>query len=130
MPRIRNDGHIDRIRIRNYSVEDTGNGEILCLEGYSGRYFYSSFLAVDEALRIWSDAFSKGEYVCFNDLYKLLGIAETHFGWQYGYPANEDYYNFKEGIEYECNYIHDPTLDRPIYCIDIYLYPMECWLEV
>ena len=32
-----------------FSIEDTGYGDLLCLEGYSGRYFWSSKQAVDNA---------------------------------------------------------------------------------
>lgn len=109
--------------------ERTGNGDLLCLEGYSGRIFRSSKEAVDRAIEELTNRFDEGEYVCLNDLYKLLGIEVTHFGHQFGWPANPDYCDGPLLIEAE--YIENPDgYDEPLYCIDIYTYPMECWLEV
>lgn len=77
------------------SVEETGNGDILCYESYSGRWFRSSKKAVERAERALNRRFKagKGEYVCLNDFYTLLGLAESHFGFEFGWAANKDYYD-------------------------------------
>lgn len=116
--------------ITTMSIEDTGNGDVLCLEGYSGRYFWSSTEAVEWALSKWSYEFAEGNYICFNTLYDLLGITGTHFGYQWGYPPNEDFYDFRKGIDWKTEMIHDTQIDHDLFVIDIYTYPMECWLEI
>lgn len=77
------------------SVEETGNGDILCYESYSGRWFRSSKKAVERAERALNRRFDAGagEYVCLNDFYTLLGLAESHFGFEFGWAANKDYYD-------------------------------------
>lgn len=117
-------------------AEETGNGDLLCIEGYSGRMFRSSMSAVDDALARFNQRYLTGEYMCLNDLYHYLGILETHFGWQYGWPASDDYLEFfrdEGGIMFETTLIEDPKdFTEPVYCIDIRSehYPMECWLEI
>ena len=113
-----------------YSIEDTGYGDLLCLEGYSGRLFYSSKQAVDLAMQRLSNRLKKGEYICLNDLYAELRITQTHFGHQYGWPASDDWCEWRDGLKYECTFIYDKEFDKPIYVIDIYSYPMDCWQEV
>ena len=113
-----------------YSIEDTGFGDLLCLEGYSGRYFYSSKHAVDAAMQRFSASFKNGNYLCLNDLYNELRITPSHFGHQYGWAPSDGWYDYENGIDFECNFIYDRIFDRPIYIIDIYTYPMECWQEV
>lgn len=116
--------------IFNMSIEDTGNGNLLVVEGYSGRWFWSSIEAVKEALDSISERFKDGEYLALNDMYEALGIEKTHFGHQFGWPANEDWCDYTEGILYECSLIWDTELEREVLVIDIYTYPMECWMEV
>jgi len=121
------------------SVEATGHGDLLCLDGYSGRWFRSSREAVERAFDELNDRFQAGygEYLCLNDYYKCLGIAETHFGWQYGWPANVDFYDTP--LQFELTYIEqweqwiDPSkggIREPVLVIDLYSYPTECWQEM
>ena len=114
------------------SAEETGNGDLLVIEGYSGRVFRSSEEAVRAAVREFQSMLINGESACLNDLYKCLGIQETHFGWQYGYPGGEPFKEFFSDTppRIEMELIEDPkNLDEPCMCIDIYDYPMECWQE-
>lgn len=68
------------------SVEDTGKGDILCLESFTGRWFKSSVEEVEEACRmldqIYHHGFEEKGYcsVCVNELYSLLGIQTTYLG--------------------------------------------------
>ena len=109
------------------SVEWTGKGTLLCFEGYSGRLFYSSRAAVEEAEQKFNDRFAEGEYLSLNDLYKLFGISETHFGEQYGWAANSDYYDGP--IEFR-NTETVTEHGEKMLVIEIFTYPMECWMEV
>lgn len=116
------------------SIEATGNGDLKCFEGYSGREFYSSEEAVREAVGRFQSRFLGGEYLSLNDLYEELDIRPSHFGHQFGWPANPDYYDTNIDIEVTRldDYIKsDGTrAGEPCLVIDIYTYPMECWMEV
>ena len=116
------------------SIENTGNGDLLCLEGYSGRWFLSSETAVRDAIAHFQRRFENGEYLSLNDFYEELGITTSHFGHQYGWAANTDYYDAP--LDFETTLIDD-YLDNngrktgvPCLVIDIYTYPMECYMEV
>lgn len=113
------------------SIESTGKGSLKVLEGYSGRWFYSSMESVIEAENKLNQHLKNGEYVCMNDFYSWLGIAATHFGDQWGWAPNEDYYEYtiENPIEFE-NTLVDDENGEPLLLIDIYTYPMECWREV
>lgn len=129
---------MDALRTTDYkgTIEETGNGDVICIEGYSGRIFRSSLEAVEDALRTYADRFAEGEYVNFNDLYKLLDIEETHFGFQFGYAPGSDFYDVFEPFKYEVTDIpaeHNHAgkyKGQHIILIDIYTYPMECYMEV
>ena len=116
---------------RKSSVEWTGNGPLKCFEGYSGRYFYSTLEKVKEAEMKLNNKRHDGEYVCLNDFYELLGMAKTHFGNTFGWPANEDYYDIslEEPINFENTIVEDDFTGEPVLIIDVYTYPMECWEE-
>lgn len=117
-------------------VEETGKGNLLVIEGYSGRVFRSSIASVNAGIRAFNKRIKNNHGYCsLNDLYECLGIWQTHFGHQYGWPGNPDYYDdfLDDGIPLHCEYIEHPIgLDEPVYYIDIpaYYYPMECWQEV
>lgn len=109
------------------SIEDTGYGDLLCMEGYSGRLFYSSMRAVNDGLRRWSSRFKDGESVCFNDLYKLWNLAETQFGFQWGYTASYDWFPYDNGIRYECKLIYSEDFKTDMYLVNIFTYPIDGW---
>jgi hypothetical protein len=122
------------------SVEETGRGDLLCYEAYSGRWFRSCQVAVDRAIRELNDAFEAGEYLCLNDFYERLGLETTHFGHQFGWPANPDYvdgpimFNVSFLESYEINDDNPKgqlkMLNEAVLLIEPATYPMECWLEV
>lgn len=111
------------------SIEWTGKGPLKCFEGYSGRYFYSSLEEVVAAEKRLNSRLHDGEYVCLNDFYKELGIAVTHFGNTFGWPASEDYYDIslEEPIEFENTIVDDDFSGEKVLIIDVYTYPMEDW---
>lgn len=94
--------------------------------------FYSSLEKVKEAEKTLNNRLHDGEYVCLNDFYTLLGISETHFGNTFGWPANDDYYDIsiEEPITFENTIVEDSLSGEPVLIIDVYTYPMECWMEV
>lgn len=111
------------------TIEDTGNGKLLCIEGYSGRLFWSSEEAVREAVRKFNELYARDKYVCLNNFYEILGIETSHFGHQFGWAYGSDFYG-EEPLDIQVETVMDKEKHVPICCIDIYTYPMECWQEV
>lgn len=118
------------VKMPGPSVEETGRGDVLCLEDYSGRWFRSSEEAVRRAALEFKKMHDDGLYICFNDLYALLGIVETKFGYDYGFPANSDYCD--EQLIIDIDYYEGVTdrFGEPVLVLTIQSYPMECWQEV
>lgn len=112
-----------------FPAEETGNGDLLCYEGYSGRWFRSSKEAVEEAEEAYNLRFKDGEYLSYNDFYELLGIEASHFGHQFGYPNPIEYYNNENGIEFENSIFYDEEIGENVLYIDVFTYPFECWFE-
>jgi len=117
---------------KKQNVEWTGYGTLKVLEGYTGRLFYSSMEKVYEAEEKLTKRYQSGEYICVNDFYRLLGIQETHYGHQWGWVPREEY--FPQWLEdnplgFE-NKLADDEEGNPMLVIEIYTYPMECWMEV
>ena len=113
------------------SAEETGNGHFLCLDGYSGRWFYSEPEAVDEAIKLFNENYEDQGYIAsLNELYKALGITETHFGWQFGWNGSMD--------GYSPTYINFTTDIINIKGVEVYVfeplsaddYPFQCWIEI
>ena len=88
------------------SVEYTGSGDQLCYDGFGGRWFRASIEAVDEGIKFFKELYFgdpdvnkiqkeevgfEGNYVNYNDLYRLWNITESDFGDLYGYSPSEDY---------------------------------------
>ena len=122
-------------------AEETGKGKLLCYEGYSGRWFRSDEDDVVEAITEFSQRFKNGESLCYNDLYELLGIESTHFGWQYGFPDPETsgwYESREQGIPMYVTRVYSADFKEDVLYIDLgyedkpYLspiYPVEGWYE-
>lgn len=115
---------------KQQTVEYTGNGQLLCIEGYSGRLFWSSEEAVKDAVAKLNERWHSGEYLSMNDFYTLLGIENTHFGWQYGWAPNEDFYDAMKDIDIQVETVWDKEKQCNVCCIDVFTYPMECYMEV
>lgn len=129
------------VRSAGPSVEETGRGDLLCYEAYSGRWFRSSELAVEKAVERLNSMFAEDQnYVCLNDFYDELGIERTHFGHQWGWTPNEDYYVGPIAVDTcycKAKDIMDrnpsgqlEALDEDVLIIEILTYPMEGWEEV
>lgn len=128
----------EKKEFKHQTIETTGNGDLLCIEGFSGRIFRSSQDAVIDAEEHLIEQYIDPDcgYCSMNDFYRYLGIEETIFGWQYGWANTEEEWYPNEPIEF-----HNELVDagapgndfgEPIYCIDIdeYWCPMQGWQEV
>lgn len=123
------------------SVEKTGNGDLLCLEGYSGRWFRSSKEACLEAQKKLQDQYSETGYAGMNDYYTYLKISESQFGSDWGWSTGSDLYGPE--IEFDNTYIEPDefkddwfgpegkNIEEPVFVLEFpyYWYPMQCYLE-
>lgn len=131
------------------TIEETGNGQLLCLEGYGGRLFRSSEEAVKKAIKQFVDNYLKAcrmfdedpahmyfEVFNFNDLYSMLGIAPTDFGDQFGY-SNVDGYRIDD-LDFEITLVDHykseflEIVDEPVLIFEprYDCYPNEFYREV
>ena len=109
------------------TIEETGNGNLLCFEAYTGRIFRSSEEAVLDAqnqlIEQYLDEEDHGEfgYASYNDLYYYLGIRQTQFGHEYGWVNNEDWYERNEPIGFHNELVAKDApgnqFDEPVYLI-------------
>lgn len=128
----------EKKEFKHQTIEETGNGDLLCIDGYSGRIFRSSEDAVIDAEEKLISEYLDPEcgYCCLNDWYRFLNIEESQFGWDHGWANVEEEYYPNEPIEFSNELVaaDAPGNDygEPIFCIDIeeYWHPMEGWQEV
>lgn len=67
----------------------TGNGDVLCKDLYSGRYFRSNADRIGRAIRELSADCQSEMYVELNDLYTLLGIPNIPLGSDLGWTVDD-----------------------------------------
>ena len=116
---------------RGPSIESSGHGDVHFVEYYLGREFYCSIEHVEWAEKELNRMFHEGKYVCMNDFYELIGIRKSRAGWEFGWPANDDYcdYNLDTPIQFD-NILGEDTDGSLLYMIDIRTAPLDCWMEV
>ena len=119
-------------------VEETGFGDLLCLEGYSGRWFRSSKEKCIEAQEMLQKQFDEDIYCCLNDYYGYLGITMTQFGHELGWVNDSDWMGPKIGFS---NMLLTPEewddkgpdlqpMKEPVFVLEIDQMPMYSWQEV
>lgn len=116
------------------SVEETGRGDLLCYEKYSGRWFRSCENAVEVGMKEFKNDYDGYMPLSYNNLYFELGITETTFGDRFGYPTDHEFYGdvpfqyqlkmFETGSFKLGNNMYN---DEPILVIDVETLPMEWW---
>lgn len=135
------------------SIEETGLGDKLCMDLWSGRLFRCD---PDAVLKAWEEfnterdegeelPFSDGHdenfplALSYNDIYTKVNLEPIGLYYQYGYPANDDYYPSRiVPVEIEHLKLEDmDELKKAKYGEDLYILkypteysPVECWLEV
>lgn len=134
---------VDRVlptkdEFKHQTIETTGYGDLLCIDGYSGRIFRSSQDAVVNAQERLNDMFLDPEngYASMNDYFRFLNIEQSGWGEEYGWVNNEDWYYRNEPIQFSNELVAADApgneYDEPIFCIDIEdgWQPMWGWQEV
>ena len=115
------------------AAEETGRGDLLCFEGYFGRWFRSSEEDVRRALEEISDDFKNGMYISYNDIYDALGIERSDIGYEFGWCNHNDYYDVEKGIQFIIGKEYDDEKGEDVlafYIKDSRFLPMEGYLEI
>jgi len=116
---------------QDVTIEDSGYGHVHFVEYYLGREFYCSYERVEWAEKELNRRFHNGEYVCMNDFYELVNIRKTKAGWEFGWPASKDFYDYDidTPIIFD-NILGEDEYGEELWMIDIRTSPMDCWMEV
>lgn len=72
--------HIDENPVGRSEIIITGNGESLCYDHHSGRYFKSDIEKIRRAVNVINKQMLNENYVSLNDFYDELGLAPTKLG--------------------------------------------------
>lgn len=113
------------------SVEETKYGDLLCYEGFSGRWFRSSEEAVRRAENMLEAKLSAGDSALLNDFYRFLGIKDSYFGWKMGWPCNPTHEPYIDSLEFINTLLVDGEFDNipePVLVID--WSPMDYPVEI
>ena len=81
--------NVESADIDEDTAEYTGNGTVLCKDEYSGRLFYSSPEAIEQAINELSYRIISEMYVSVNDFYEILGISQTRMGDDFGWNLDD-----------------------------------------
>ena len=123
-------------------AEETGYGDHLIYDTYSGRMFRSSIEEVDKGIRAFKRDFEGYDGmdrspVCYNDLFEYWGINQTDWGEQYGWNTNEDF--FDNEITFITKLVKREDIgnyaikgvDEDVYIISLYAihFPSEDWID-
>lgn len=67
----------------------TGDGDVLCMDVYSGRYFHSNAQKIGQAINELSYQIQNDMYVCLNEFYEKLNISEIPMGYDLGWNLDD-----------------------------------------
>lgn len=84
-------------------VKETGYGEDLFIEDYTGVVFRSDRAEVEMGLKRFNDILKERKNATFNDLYRCLGLPETTFGLRniWFYDGDGSNCDPEEGVRFE-----------------------------
>lgn len=83
-----NKDHLDSNPIEKQSVIVTNNGDNICYDSISGRYFKSSITAIEKAVNKINEMMLNDSYVSLNDFYYELGLDNIKLGEDLGWNVN------------------------------------------
>lgn len=67
----------------------TGDGDVMCMDVYSGRYFRSNAQKIGQAINELSYQIQNDMYVCLNEFYEKLNIPEIPMGDDLGWNLDD-----------------------------------------
>lgn len=95
--------HIEAKPLSKTDVIVTDNGDTLCLDYQSGRYFKSTIDKINKAENELNRRMLRDEYVSLNDFYDELGLDHTKLGYDLGWNIRNGFI----GIHYSAQLTDD-----------------------
>lgn len=86
---------IERNPVKNNEVIITDNGDTLCYDAISGRYFKSSIDKINKIVNELNRSMLGDMYVSLNDFYYELGLKGTDLGDQLGWNINRGFIDLR-----------------------------------
>lgn len=81
--------------VKNEGVILTGNGDYLCFDNFSKRYFRSNVTKVQRAEALFNQKLNREGWLNINYLYDLLDLEGVELGEEYGWVADRELLEFK-----------------------------------
>lgn len=131
------------VKVKQVAAEETGHGNQLCYESYSGRWFRASEGWVLDAEKRFKDHCKTYHYASLNDLHEMYGIERSKFaidrGWYYAkWPLSDKgdkevtdcNFDISTGPEFSHSHMIDEIRGEDVLVIEIIDTPDECYNEI
>lgn len=74
----------------NYAnVIETGQGDILCYDTYTGKYYKSKPASIDKAVNDFNKDLMQEDYMSLNDLHERIGLPYSSLGDEFGWHIDD-----------------------------------------
>jgi len=87
--------HADAHPVNEKTVIITGNGQYLCLDDFSGRYFRSDIESLRKAENIFNQKLIREGYLGINEFYDSIGLDSIELGQEMGWIAERNIMELK-----------------------------------
>lgn len=95
-----------------------GNGDVLCFDEYTGRYFRSSHTAIMQAQNKVNDDLFQRQYASLNDFYEKAGLSNTSMGDELGWNMATT-----GALEVKITAVTSPQTQEPCLSVDFVVPP-------
>lgn len=100
-----NQDHVDKNPASKSTIVITNNGDTLCYDGVSGRYFKSSINTIEKAINNLNRTMNYDMYVSLSEFYDELGLEHTDVSDQLGWNLDDGLLE----IEFDTRFADDGT---------------------
>ena len=114
--------HVDRDPVGGREVIITGNGEVLCYDQFSGRYFKSAYETLKKAQNDINYKLISDDYASLSDFYDKIGLAPTAYSEEVGWRVET-----KLELEFSACLSED---QRPCISIGFHIAPVRDYYRV
>lgn len=83
------DDRVKKDPVVNKEVIITGNGETLCYDAWSGRYFRSDIERIKCAVNNINRQMLSDMYICLNEFYEEIGLTPSNMGYKLGWDVEK-----------------------------------------
>ena len=85
--------HISKDPVESHDIITTGNGNTLCYDILSGRYFYSSADKIRRSVNVINERLLDQSYISLNEFFYELGLEGTKLGEDLGWGISQGLIN-------------------------------------